>query len=37
MFAYLRGTVVAHQSEGGHCSALILDVNGVGYRLLVTS
>ncbi|WP_315863120.1 Holliday junction branch migration protein RuvA [Thermosynechococcus sp.] len=37
MFAYLRGTVVAHQVEGGHRSALILEVNGVGYRLLVTS
>ncbi|HIK24314.1 MAG: Holliday junction branch migration protein RuvA [Thermosynechococcus sp. Uc] len=37
MFAYLKGTVVAHQSEGGHRSALILEVNGVGYRLLVTS
>ncbi|MDR5638058.1 Holliday junction branch migration protein RuvA [Thermosynechococcus sp. PP42] len=37
VFAYLRGTVVAHQSEGGHRSALILEVNGVGYRLLVPS
>ncbi|MFN3678527.1 Holliday junction branch migration protein RuvA [Thermosynechococcus sp.] len=37
MFAYLKGTVVSHESAGAHRSALILEANGVGYHLLVTS
>lgn len=37
MFDYLKGSVVSHQSEAPNRSFLVLDVQGVGYRLSVTS
>ncbi len=37
MFAYLKGQVVGQQQEAPNRSVLILEVQGVGYRLSVTS
>ncbi|WP_448532912.1 Holliday junction branch migration protein RuvA [Parathermosynechococcus lividus] len=37
MFAYLKGCVVDQQQDGSNRSFLVLEVQGIGYRLSVTS